>query len=150
MLHVRVLSPNAGENVLNVGIVSHLVVVMLQNQLVALEHKRPTLPQRILHFPGGQILYANIVSSVLLGLPQRREGFLIVPFHHCTDGGGVPHGTNSLLEAEGIAGDAALVTEAQGRVDIELLGKLGGSFGGTHADEEYLGTARRSWEYPRL
>ena len=150
MLHVRVLSPNAGENVLNVGIVSHLVVVMLQKQLVALEHKRPTLPQRILHVLGGQTLYANVVGGVLVGLPQRREGFLVVAFHHGTDGGGVPHGTDSLLEAEGIAGDAALVTEAQGGIDVELLGKLGGSFGGTHADEEHFGTARRSWEYPRL
>ena len=147
---VALSAPNAGQDVLDVGIVSHLAVVMLQKQLVAPEHERPTLPKRILHVPGGQILDANVIGGVLVGLAQRREGILIVPFHHGGDGGGVPHRLDALAKVEGIAGGAALVAVAQGGIDVELPGKLGGGFGGTDADEEDLGAAGSGWEYARL
>ena len=124
---------------------------MLQKQLVAPEHERPALPERILHVLGGEILDANIIGGVLVGLAQRREGILVVPFHHGGDGGGIPHGLDALVEAEGIAGGAALVAVAQGGIDVELPGKLGGGFGGTDADEEDLvGAVGCCWEDARL
>lgn len=146
------LSRNAGKNILNAGIVSHLVIVVLQEQLLALEHKRTALAQRILDLLGSQTLNANVVGGILVRLAQCREGFLVVPFHHGADGGGIPHGADSLLEAEGIAGGAPLVAEAQAGVDVELLGKLGGRLGGADADEEDLaaGTGGSSWEDARL
>ena len=119
---------------------------MLQEQLLALEHKRAALAQRILDLPGSQTLNANVVGGILVRLAQCREGFLVVPFHHGADGGGIPHGADALLEAESVAGGAPLVAEAQAGVDVELLGKLGGRLGGANADEEDLG----SWEDARL
>ena len=128
---------------------------MLQEQLLALEDKRAALAQRILDLPGGQTLDANVVGGILVRLAQCREGFLVVPFHHGADGGGVPHGADSLLEAEGVAGGAPLVAEAQAGVDVELPGELGGRLGGANADEEDLaaggtGCSTCSWEDARL
>ena len=48
------------------------------------------------------------------------------------------HRFEPLLQLQGIACGATVVSEAGGRIDVELGGELGGRLAGTHADEEEL------------
>ena len=61
------------QNIFNSGMVTNLFIIVLEYQLIALKDKRASLTKRVLDILGRQILNANVISGILVSIPQALE-----------------------------------------------------------------------------